>query len=121
VRVLLVDPASDAAGARSQVAAYQSPERLLSDIHETISRAQDFRSAGPWADVRLSSIPPPASYFIVDGFCVASHYTSLLTGTSAPSVIFGAVESEATVGGTLLREYVVAFHTANQVVGRPMP
>lgn len=112
VRVMLVEPNSSAASARAAVSAYETPERLRLDIRETVEQAASWQDSGPWADVRLTDTPPPASVFIVDNYCVASYYTSLLTGTSSPSVVMRELDGDSSLTGILIREFRIAFDAA---------
>jgi hypothetical protein len=115
IRVLIVDPNSDAARARGQSHAYSRPDQLASDIDETIHAYRGFADemqAGATiegskpVELRLSDTIISSSFFFVDMTCICSLYSFNLRGGSAPAfVLRGSPGSSHDYFTLLLREF----------------
>lgn len=114
IRVLIVDPASDAARARGKSDAYSAPAELVADISETIegyrSFADEFARTIPddprSVELRLCDAIISSSFFFVDSTCICSLYSFNLRGGSAPAFVLkgsrGSINDYFTL---LLREF----------------
>lgn len=101
VRVMVVDPISDAARLRSMEPVYTNPDGFLGDIRETIHRGRLFfedacedlgrENAAERFELRASTRVPRWSYFIVDDTCYLSFYSIGLTGSAAPCFVYRAL------------------------------
>ena len=114
VRLLLVDPISNAAQARAIVPAYSGPQDLFQAIDSTISAAKEcqkklleripIEEVARYFSVALSSWTPPCSYFIIDNTCVVSLYSAHLTGSTGSCFVFRSDESATNSYYRVLRD-----------------
>jgi len=98
VRILLVDPDSEAAVTRSKMPSYSNPNKLIEQIHETIEAAKSLRTqlladsdeAKSNLEVRLTHRPPPCSYFFADNLCFLSLYSNRVTGSRGQCFVYSS-------------------------------
>jgi hypothetical protein len=99
IRILLVDPKSPAARARSASEAYVEPSDLFVDIKNTRQAFAEFdadlREHSPDSstvrcELRLCRAILSSSFFFVDDLCICSLYTSNLTGGAGAAFVFGS-------------------------------
>jgi hypothetical protein len=120
IRMLLVDPDSPAAQARSVSDAYAKPEDLFDDIRTTIVGFAEFDEAlgiAVTADtpeiqctLRLCTSMLSSSFFFVDDLCICSLYSASLTGGAGAAFVFRS--SSVQPNGyfqVLLREFQSAW------------
>jgi hypothetical protein len=113
IRILLVDPRSNAAHARSEHPAYSNTGDLEADILQALHRALNLQAQHQrWAPVRVTPTAPPCSYFIIDDYCVASFYTAHSTGTSGQSFVLRNTGIVGDFYSLLANEFVVAYDNA---------
>lgn len=113
IRILLVDPRSNAARARAEHPAYAYQADLESDIIQSLRRALELNAEYEgWAPVRVTPTAPPCSYFIIDDYCVASFYTAHSTGTSGQSFVLRNTGTTGDFYSLLTNEFLVAYERA---------
>ena len=98
IRILLVDPDSPAARARSVSEAYAKPDDFFADVTETRKGFASFEeelraeagadSAGVQCALRLCTSMLSSSFFFVDDLCVCSLYSANLTGGAGAAFVF---------------------------------
>lgn len=97
IRILLVDPDSPAAHARSASEAYAKPGDFFDDVLMTAQGYDQFKeelikavgdSAEVRCDLRLCPSLLSSSYFFVDDLCICSLYSANLTGGSGGTFVF---------------------------------
>jgi SAM-dependent methyltransferase len=98
IRILLVDPDSPAARARSVSEAYAKPDDFFADVMETrkgfASFEEDVRaavgadSAEIPCELRLCTSMLSSSFFFVDDLCICSLYSANLTGGAGAALVF---------------------------------
>lgn len=120
IRVLLVDPDSPAAQARSMSDAYATPSDLFEDIRTTLKGFAEFEEdlrAAVATDtpeiqctLRLCTSMLSSSFFFVDDLCICSLYSANLTGGAGAAFVFRS--SSVQPNGyfqVLLREFQSAW------------
>lgn len=120
IRILLVDPNSPAAQARSVSDAYAKPSELFEDIlttrmgfaaFEEDLRAQDTADTQEiQCTLRLCTSMLSSSFFFVDDLCICSLYSATLTGGAGAALVFRS--SSVQPNGyfqVLLREFQSAW------------
>jgi hypothetical protein len=122
IRIMLSAPDSVATTLRGSEPAYTSVDALRAEIYETIHAAAEFRSrieaeigtrASDLFELRLTQRGIPASYFIVDDRCYVSLYSSRITGSNGPCLVFRRVDGVPRNYYLLLAdEFSDAFATA---------
>jgi hypothetical protein len=100
IRILLVDPESPAALARSLSDAYLKPEDLFADILATreafaefdkeVREADAARAPKLRCELRLCTNALSSSFFFVDDLCICSLYSSNLTGGAGAAFVLGS-------------------------------
>ena len=124
VRILIVDPSSDAARARGGSEAYSAPDELVGDIVETIDGFKTFswelEEAGEGAvgdaelELRLCDTIISSSFFLVDATCICSLYSFNLRGGSAPAfVLRGRAGMYNDYFSLLVREFQTSWLKSN--------
>ena len=101
IRVMVVDPSSEAARLRSIEPIYAHSDKFIAEIRETIHSAQSFfveasnkvgrEIATCRFELCASTRVPRWSYFIVDDTCYLSFYSIGLTGSAAPCFVYRAL------------------------------
>jgi hypothetical protein len=125
--ILVTDPDSDTARIRAQEPIYGNHHKLLEDIHETIEAGQKFyqmlcmtigeEKAKKHFRIRVTKRVPTSSNIIIDNLCFVSLYGRILTGTSAPCLVFrktpGVIYNYYEI---VLKEFEDAFAEATSVM-----
>lgn len=120
IRILLVDPDSPAAQARSVSEVYAKPSDFFEDIHTTrmgfAAFEDDLRAAATpntpeiLCTLRLCTSMLSSSFFFVDDLCICSLYSASLTGGVGTALVFRS--SSVQPNGyfqVLLREFQSAW------------
>jgi hypothetical protein len=122
VRLLFVDPNSQAAALRAAEPAYEHSSSLLEDIVEAIGTAAEFRrqlieAVQQRFEIALSVRAPCAAYFIVDELCIVSLYGPEVTGSGGPSLV---LTGECASPSNLFR-FLSADFELSWLQSRPQP
>ncbi|MCK4731072.1 MAG: class I SAM-dependent methyltransferase [Methanophagales archaeon] len=125
--VLVTDPDSDTARIRAHEPIYGNHHKLLEDIHETIEAGRKFyqmlcmtigeEKAKKHFQIKVTKRVPTSSNIIIDDLCFVSLYGRILTGTSAPCLVFrktpGVIYNYYEI---VLKEFEDAFAEATSVM-----
>lgn len=96
VRLLLVDPQSEAAIARAEMPAYGSQDGLCQSIDWTIQQAHSLRAKllseheHCSLELRLTRRHPPCSFFFADNLCFLSLYSNRATGSRGQCFVYSS-------------------------------
>lgn len=94
VKILLVDPESEAAATRAKMPSYSSHDELFEQIRWTIQQTKNLNKKLLSDDdpvnleLRLTHRPPPCSYFFADNLCFLSLYSNRVTGSRGQCFIY---------------------------------
>ena len=96
VKILLVDPESEAATIRAKMPSYSSQDELFEQIRCTIQQTKNLNEKLLSGDdhvksnleLRLTHRPPPCSYFFADNLCFLSLYSNRMTGSRGQCFIY---------------------------------
>lgn len=127
VRILIIDPESQAATLRSEEPLYKKPSSFIESITESIDAGQVFynelvNKLGADAAKRhfkfsMSKRIPRWSYFFVDDTCYLSLYSINMSGSSAPCFVFRSVQGVANNYFHLVRnEFIDLFSESTSLI-----
>lgn len=123
VRILIVDPRSNAAESRSQALVYSEADELSNQISQTVAAYISFRQnldavaadARRLIELRVTERAPSCSYFFIDDLCFFSLYGQTTTGSTAPCIIVKRTDKPSTYFTVLANEFQVMWETASLV------
>lgn len=96
VKILLVDPDSEAAIIRSKMPSYSTPDEFREQVLWTINQACKMKeqlsknSALINLELRLTHRAPPCSYFFTNNLCFLSLYSNRATGSRGQCFIYSS-------------------------------